>query len=216
MVLRCALLVPILLLLLGAAPYRNDLSGAKTGGVPDDMQAVSGAFTVAEFEGQNVLELPGEPLDTFGLLFGPGELVEATATARVWGATSGRRHPEFGIGLGDLGGYRLIVLPGQKKLELRKGDDKVADAPMRFEWKPKTWTTLRLRVVKAGEGKWRVEGKAWPHGQAEPTSGIVLADRNEEPPAGRASLWGIPFSGQPIRFDDLAVTPGSEKTPATK
>ena len=210
------LLCALLLLLSGAAPYRNDFSAAKSGAVPEDMQAVSGAFTVAEFEGQNVLELPGEPLDTFGLLFGPGELVEAAATARVWGATSGRRYPEFGIGLGDLGGYRLIVLPGQKKLELRRGDDKVADAPMRFEWKPKTWTSLRLRVAKAGEGKWRVEGTASPHGLPEPAEWSVSADVTEEPPAGRASVWGIPFSGQPIRFDDLAVTPASEKKPTPK
>jgi hypothetical protein len=87
---------------------------------------------------------------------------------------------------------------------------------MPFEWKPKTWTMLTLRVTKAAEGKWRVECKAWPAGQPEPAKWSITAEATEPPPAGRASVWGIPFSGQPIRFDDLTSGPPSANPPPKK
>jgi hypothetical protein len=37
-------------------------------------------------------------------------------------------------------------------------------------------------------------------------------DEKEAPLAGRAGLWGSPYAGTPIRFDDLVVSQvGAEK-----
>jgi hypothetical protein len=195
-------------LALGAAPYRNDFSGAKTGALPDDLQRVNGSFTVVDVEGDKLLEVPGDPLDIFGVLYGPAEHAELDATARVWSKTSGRRYPEFGIGVGDIGGYKLMLLPAQKKLELRKNDQVVAAAPYEPAWTSGTWTTLRLRVAKAGNG-WKVEGKAWPSDGKEPEKATVSLDVAEAPQPGRASIWAVPFSGQPVRFDDLSAAPAT-------
>ena len=127
---------------------------------------------------------------------------------RAWSKTSGRRFPEFGIGVGDIGGYKLMFLPAQKKLELRKNDQVVAAGAYESAWESGTWTTLRLRVAKAGNG-WKVEGKAWPSDGMEPAKPTVSLDVTEAPQPGRASIWAAPFSGQPIRFDDLTAAPAT-------
>ena len=198
-------------LCLGAAGagYVNDFSAAEVGKPPADFAgAGGGAFTVVERDGNKVLELPGEPLETFGMLFGPQQPPEATAWARIQSESTGRRFPEFGIGLGDIGGYKLMFLPGQKKLELRKGDDAVASADLPEAWASGSWLALRLQVRKTAEAKWKIEAKGWPAAKPEPHPGQVFVETTDAPPAGRASLWGIPFSGKPIRFDDLRVEPG--------
>ena len=194
---------------LAAAPagYSTDFSSAEVGKAPPDMQVVSGAFTVAEFNGDKVLQVPGEPLDTLGVLFGPPGQVELTVAARVHGESAGRRHPEFGVGAGDVAGFRLMLLPGQKRLELRKGDDPIAGAEYAWRWVSGSWTELRLRIRKTPNGTWRIEGKSWRAGDREPQQWAVSVEEKEQPVAGRASLWAVPFSGKPIRFDNLAVAP---------
>ena len=206
-----ALALPLLVALLslvalGAAQkFHTDFSSAQTGSVPPDMQAVTGGYAVAEIDGNKLLELPGEPLEVYGLLFGPENRTELDVRARVWGDASGRRFPEFGAGTGDVAGYRLMHLPGQKKLELRKGDHKLASAEMQQPWRTGTWTWLRLRVAGQGDNRWTVEGKAWPADGAEPQAWQIRHEATEPPQAGRASVWAVPFSGKPIRFDDLSV-----------
>jgi hypothetical protein len=193
---------------LGAAEkYHTDVSGAELGKLPSDVQAVTGGYKVATFENDKVLELPGEPLDVFGLLFGPPGAAEVDVRARAWSAASGRRTPEFGVGTGDVAGYRLMLLPASRRLELRRGDEPVTSVEMKEPWRSGTWTLLRLRVAKQANGHWSVQGKAWPAQGTEPQDWQLSYDAAQAPHAGRASVWGVPFSGQPIRFDDLSVEP---------
>lgn len=203
-----AAVVCLLCLVAAAENPAADFSGAEVGKPPPGVDPVGNAgFVVAEFEGRKVLELPGEPLDTYAALFGPAGRADLDASARAWGAGSGRRFPEFGIGLGDTGGYRLFALPGQRKLELRRGDDKVVEAPLPFEWRSGTWTVLRLRQGKVEGGKWKVQAKAWAADDAEPRAWAIEHDLADPPAPGRASVWAVPFSGQPIRFDQLTSAP---------
>ena len=201
-VLACAAAV----LALGAGEYRNDFSADALGMAPKDVQAIGGTFKVVEVDQDKAVELPGEPLDIFGLLYGPAEHAQLDARARVWAESSGRRFPEFGVGLGDVGGFRLMWLPGQKLLELRRGDEVVA-ARAFPQWKSGTWVWLRLRVVQSPQGRWFVDGKAWPASGEEPVVWHLTRELKEAPSPGRASVWGVPFSGKPIRFDDLTATP---------
>ena len=62
-----------------------------------------------------------------------------------------------------------------------------------------------LSVLNAGAGKWRIEGKVWPKNQTEPGEPLVITEDNEEPQPGRASVFGSPFAGTPIQFDDFKV-----------
>lgn len=189
--------------------YENDFEKTAVGSVPGEFLVQDGAFGVKEEGGSKFLELPGAPLDTFGFYFGPTEKDGIAATARFFGTGKGRRFPTFAIGLGAGGLYRLQVSPAKKLLELYKGE--VVKATVAHEWKSETWTLLRLQVRKIKAGEWKLEGKVWTQGTPEPEAWAISCEEGEEPIAGRASVWGNPYSGTPIRFDDLVVAPATEK-----
>ncbi len=187
-----------------APVYANDFEKAKAGPVPDDMMVLDGGFVVADVSGNKVLELPGAPLDTFGILFGPAEAAGLDVQARVSGTMKGRRYPVMGVGLNGVAGYRLRVAPAKKSLELFKGDDAIGAVP--FVWESGSWTVLRLQSVKLATGEIRVRGKAWKQGGTEPTEWMIQHTDAKGAPTGRPSLWGIPYADTPIQFDDLKIT----------
>jgi hypothetical protein len=171
---------------------------------PKGAMAIAGDFAVKEEGGNKFLELPGEPLDTFGMLFGTAGQADWSATARFFGTKTGRKFPAFAISLGGVGGYRLAMSGGKKSLELFKGDEVVKSVP--YEWVSGEWTKLRLQVRKNGEA-WVVEGRAWLASAPEPKDWQISLESPVAPPTGRAGLWGSPYSGTAIRFDDLVVGP---------
>ncbi len=199
------------LLAQGAKPlYENDFERAELNKVPDDFLVLDGQFAVKEENGNKFLELPGAPLDTFGVLFGPTEKEDNAVSARMSGTGKGRRYPTFAVGLNGQGtsAYKLQVTPAKKALELFKGDEVKSSVP--YEWQSGAWTRLRLQVRKVKDGGWKVEGKAWKEGDKEPSAWMVSFDEKEQPVAGRASIWGSPYATTPIRFDDLLVMPTSD------
>jgi hypothetical protein len=184
------------------AVYKNDFESAEIGKTPADMMVLDGGFKVVEDKGNKALELPGAPLETFGLLFGPAEKENRTVQARVFGTSKGRRAPTFSIGLGGGGGYKLQVSPGKKALELYKGGEVKKTTP--FEWKSGQWTQLTLTVRKTKDAEWTVEGTALPIGDR--VTQLTFTD-SEEPSAGRASIGGSPYATTPILYDDLFTGP---------
>ncbi|HVY70367.1 MAG TPA: hypothetical protein VHH73_10595 [Verrucomicrobiae bacterium] len=189
-----------------AAPvYENNFDKVAVDKAPDDFLIIDGNFAVKEEGGNKFLELPGAPLDTYGTLFGPTQKENLGVGARIFGTGKGRRFPTFAVGLNGAGGYKLQVSPAKKMIELYKGDALKFSAP--FDWQSGKWTQLRLQVRKVKDGEWKVEGKAWSEGAAEPGDWTVSQSETETPVAGRPSIWGSPFAGTPIRFDDLMVQP---------
>lgn len=184
--------------------YENNFEKAEVGKVPSDFLVLEGGFAVKEEGGNKFLELPGAPLDSFALQFGPTESDGIAVSARISGTGKGRRFPTFGIGLNGVAGYKLQVSPAKKLLELYKDVEVKTISP--YAWKSGQWTNLRLRVRKAGEQKWKIEGKAWPQGAPEPELWMITFDEKESPAPGRASVFGSPFSGTPIQFDDFVVS----------
>ncbi|HKS37822.1 MAG TPA: hypothetical protein VJW76_11570 [Verrucomicrobiae bacterium] len=182
--------------------YENDFEKSEAGKVPDDFLVLDGQFGVKEEEGNKVLELPGAPLDTYGVLFGPTEKEGTVVFARIFGSGKGRRFPAFAASLNGVGGYKLQISPAKKLVELYKGETVKVTVP--YEWVSGKWTHLKLQVRKVKDGQWKVEGKAWQEGN-EPSAWTISFDEKEEPIAGRAAVWGNPFSGTPIRFDDFKV-----------
>jgi hypothetical protein len=79
----------------------------------------------------------------------------------------------------------------------------LASAPS--EWKTDTWLWFHLQVRPVG-GKWIVEGKTWSDGTPEPQKWQITYTDDKAPVSGRASAWGMPYSGKPVLFDDLTVT----------
>src|SRR5262245_48064853 len=147
----------------GAKPlYENNFEKATVGSVPEEFLVLDGGFAVKEEEGNKFLELPGAPLETFGVIFGPTEKENVAVTARIFGTGKGRRFPTFGIGVGGQGGFRLQVAPAKKVIELYKGDTLKTTMP--YEWESGKWAHLKLQVRKSGASEWKIEGKIWPLG----------------------------------------------------
>ena len=185
--------------------YQNDFSKGEIGKLPDDMLLLDGAFAVQEVNGDKLLQLPGAPLaEGSGVLFGPTESANIAVSGRIHSTKKGRREPAFALGLNGNAGYKLQVSAAKKLIEIYKGDGVVAKKP--FAWESDSWTMLKLQVRKVKDGEFVVEGKAWKQGAPEPEKWIVTYLEKSEPIAGRASLWGNPFAGTAIDFDDLRVT----------
>jgi hypothetical protein len=188
----------------GKVLYQNDFSKGEVGKLPEEMLLLDGGFAVQDVSGNKVLQLPGAPLETFGVLFGPTEAAGLSASARVHSTKKGRREPAFALGLNGNAGYKLQISAAKKLVELYKGDDVVAKEP--FTWESDSWTMLKLQVRKVKDGEFAIEGKTWKQGTTEPEKWTVTYAEKSEPIAGRASIWGNPFAGTPIDFDDLLVT----------
>ena len=183
--------------------FKSDFESANLGSLPEELMVLAGEFSVSDIGGNKALELPGNPLEDFGALFGPAESDGIAVRARVFSESSKRLAPRFGVGLDGVAGYRLLVAPGQNRLQLLKDQEAVASAPL--EWKSGTWTWLHLQIREVSAGKWIIEGRAWADGSPEPNEWSISFEVSETPPVGKASLWGAPYSGKPILFDDLSV-----------
>jgi hypothetical protein len=184
--------------------FQNDFEKADLNHVPSGFLVLDGDFAVKQSDGNKYLELPGAPLDTFGVLFGSTTNQGVCVGARIYGTKKGRRDPSFGVGLNGVAGYKLKVSPAKGELEIYKGDESVANVP--FDWKSGSWTIFRMRVHQAAPDDWKIEGKAWVQTDAEPKDWLISLDEKTAPHSGRASVWGSPISGTPIRFDDLVIT----------
>lgn len=184
--------------------YQNDLEKLTPGAVPGEFLVLGGEFTVVKDEKNNVIELPGEPVDAFGLLFGPTIKKEpAMARLRSFGTKKGRRAPSFAVGLFGISGYKLRCSPAAGKLEILKDEEIKISQP--HEWKSEIWIWLKIQATPQGKDQWKVQGKVWEEGSKEPEKWMIEWTDSEAPPSGRASLIGAPYSGTPLRFDDLLV-----------
>lgn len=184
--------------------YLNNFETNEVGKAPAEFLVLDGGFAVKEDNGNKFLELPGAPLDSFAVQFGPAESENVALSARIKGTAKGRRFPTFGIGLNGTAGYKLQVSPGKKLLEIYQDQEAKAGVP--YDWKSDQWTKLRIQVRKTADAVWKIEGKAWVEGHPEPDQWTISVEAKEAPPAGKASLFGSPFAGTPIQFDDLLLS----------
>ena len=183
--------------------YEINFEKAAVGSVPENFLVLDGRFAVKEENSNRFLELPGAPLDSYAVQFGPAEVDNVAVSVRIQGTARGRRSPTFGVGLNGVAGYKLQISPAKKMLELYKDQDVKKFVP--YDWKSGQWTRLRLQVRKVIDGAWKVEGKVWVEGMPEPTEWMIGTDEKEAPGSGRASVFGSPFSGTPIQFDDFVL-----------
>ena len=189
---------------LAAEPlYKNNFEKTQIGEVPDDFLVLDGDFAVMQGNANKYLELPGAPLDAFGFMFGPSARHGNEISARMFGTKKGRRYPVFGVALNGVNGYRLQVAPAKRAIELLKGSAVVAKVP--FRWGGGEWLRLALRVEQTGAAEWTVSGRVWADGKKAPAKPTITHKEAKEPRNGKPSIWGSPYSGTPIRYDDIVV-----------
>ena len=131
--------------------YENNFEKGEPGKLPEnEFLVLDGDFTIKEEGGNKFLELPGAPLDTFGVVFGPTQTNGVALSARIFGTGKGRRFPTFAVGLNGATGLKLQVSPAKKLIELYFGDEVVASTP--YAWESGTWTMLKLQLVQGADG----------------------------------------------------------------
>ena len=160
-----------------------------------------------------MLKLSPDPLIECGLLFGKSSKGPMIVEGRVFTAKKGRRSfPRFAMGVHGISGYRLRVVPAQKRIELVHNEEIVKTVD--FAWESEKWCSMKLAFID-NEGAPKVQAWVWMSGQ-EPTQEPLLEFVGEKGTSsqGKASLWGTPYSGKELLFDDLKVT--WEPTKASK
>lgn len=205
---RVAFLVPFLIITLraqGPAPlFAENFEKAAEGNAPEALLILNGVYTVKGIEGNKLLELAPDPLDSDGILFGPGDKNTYTVGARIQSWSTGKRFPEFGVGACGPTGYRLWLMPAVRELQLIKGEEVLKRVP--YTWESGQWTRFSLCVKPSGD-KFIISGKAWPDGTDEPKEWSLTAEDATAPQPGRACVLMTPYSGKPIRIDDITVMP---------
>jgi hypothetical protein len=187
------------------AQFGQNFESLPEGKPPQDFLVLAGNFTIKSIDNSKVLQVDPDPLDSFGLLFGPAEFETGVVGARVRATNTGKRFPEFGIGALGASGYKLWLMPATSQLQFKAGDQTLSQVP--YEWKSGAWTRLKLQLAKASDGKLKLQGKAWPDGKDEPKDWTITLQAAQPPKPGKASIWATPYSGTPVQFDDLQVTP---------
>lgn len=181
-----------------------DCEALPEGEPPKEVFVVDGKFSVVAKEGNKALEIgvSGELADSNALI-GDSAAGSASFEVRVLATKAGRSTPRFGIGVHGQSGYRILVFPAKKELQLTKGEEIIKTVP--FDWKSGEWLKLKLDVKKVAEGKWTIAAKAWGATEAEPAAPQFTHEDATLKGQGKCSIWGTLFSGTPIYFDDLKV-----------
>ena len=183
--------------------YENDFESTDIGQEPEGFLVLDGDFVVKEEAGNRFLELPGAPLDNFGALFGPRTKEGSRISVTVRGEAKRRLAPSFGLGVNGLGGFRLMVSGNKRTLELYRGEEMLATVD--YRWQSAGATRLVLEASPQADSSWRVLGKVWNESAEEPTSWNIEIGNLAAPPRGKPSIWGYPFAGTAILYDNLIV-----------
>lgn len=173
------------------------------GAPPKDVFVVDGTIQVTSQDGNKVLTVQPDPITDASAQLGVSAAGEASIQAKVLGTKRGRSSPKFGVAVHGMSGHRLLLNAPKRQLELVKNDEVLATAP--FTWASGAWVWLKLEA-KRGEGEaWQITGKAWAADAIEPAEASIKHADQGLKGQGKVSLWGTPYSEQPIHFDDIEI-----------
>ncbi len=173
------------------------------GDPPKEVFLVEGKFAVVSPDGKNKalqIETGGELTEACALV-GDSANGSASIETRVFATKMGRSFPRFSIGVHGQSGYRLVIFPAKKEIQLTKSDEVIKTAPL--EWTSGAWTKVKLDVKKVAEKQWTITAKVWPADATEPKDAQITHEDPTLKGQGKCSLWGTPFSNTPILFDDI-------------
>lgn len=181
------------------------------GDPPKEVFVVDGTVKIAAKDGNKAIMISPDNLVDASAQVAVSAAGESTIKAKVFASKQGRTNPRFGIAVHGMSGYRLLLSPSKKQLELVKSDEIVASVP--FTWTSDAWLWMKLEARKNGE-EWAITGKVWPADTAEPAEPTIKTSGKGLKGQGKASVWATPYSHTPIYFDDIEV--GLELAPETK
>jgi len=180
-----------------------DAEAWSEGAPPKEVFVVDGSIQVTSKDGNKVLTVLPDPITDASAQLGVSAAGEAAIKARVFASKQGRSLPKFGIAVHGMSGHRLLLNAPKRQLELVKNDEVLASAP--FTWTTDTWVWLSLQAKRGGGEAWEITGKVWAADGAEPAEPQIKHADQGLKGQGKASVWGTPYSEQPIHFDDIEL-----------
>ena len=184
--------------------FEEDFSAYDLGAEPENLFFLDGAYSVTENSNQKVLTLPGNPVGDFGFLFGPRVREKTLELQFIFKSDKkGRRYPSIAAGIGGMRGFRFRLNPAAKKILLHADDLLLGDLP--FMWKPNEWWCIRFRAKPISEEKSEVKLKVWACIEDEPVKWFFSEVTDFGFKGGKCVIWGYPYSGTEILFDNLII-----------
>lgn len=170
---------------------------------PKEVFVVDGTIKIAARDGNKAIVIDPVPVTDASAQLAESAAGNASIEARVFATKRARSTPRFGISVHGMSGYRLLVTPAKKELELVKGDETLASVP--FTWTSDAWLILKLEAKKGEGDKWTITGKAWAPETPEPAEPLLKHEDAGLKGQGKCAIWATPFSGEPVYFDDIHI-----------
>ncbi len=147
------------------------------------------------------------PLDSYSVLFGPDTIKSSViVSADVFASERGKTVPAFGVGTHGTTGFRLFLRGAREGMVLQiiYNDNLVVGSIPYSNWRTDTWTSMKLFVHQTAPDKIEVYGKAWQQDQPE-SDWMVKYTGKLKIEEGQCSIWGIPYSGRDLFYDNLKI-----------
>ena len=184
--------------------FSENFSNLWIGEEPENLFILDGKFLVQRNEGDKVLELAGSPVGDFGFLFGSRIKEKAMELQFSFHSTKqGRRYPAIAAGIGGMRGYRFRWNASARKILLFR--DEVLLLEKTISWKSSAWWQIRFQVLPRRESQNLIRLKLWQKGNEEPKVWFIEHEDQFLFKGGKCVLWGFPYSGNSIHFDDLNI-----------
>jgi|UniRef100_UPI0037835B2A hypothetical protein len=171
---------------------------------PKEVFVVDGTIKIAAREGNKAIVIDPAPITDASAQLAVSAAGNAIIEARIFATKRGRSTPRFGVSVHGMSGYRLLVNPAKKALELAKNDQTIATVP--FTWTTDVWLKVKLEAKKGEGDAWSITGKAWAADAAEPTEALIKHEDKGLKGQGKCAIWATPFSGEPVFFDDIRIS----------
>lgn len=155
-------------------PWKETFDAYADGASPPGwVNMTAGKMTVVTLDGQKVLQkAPDDTLfKRIRAFIGPTSWSNYTFDADVRASTRRRQQGDIGI---TAQRYSLVLYGNSQRLKIEPWEPETQrTVTVPFAWKPDTWYHLKLRVENLPNGQVRVQGKAWPTGEPEPTAWTI-------------------------------------------
>lgn len=171
---------------------------------PKEVFVVDGTIKIAAREGNKAIVIDPAPITDASAQLAVSAAGNASIEARIFATKRGRSTPRFGVSVHGMSGYRLLVNPAKKALELAKNDQTIATVP--FTWTSDVWLKVKLEAKKGEGDAWSITGKAWAADAAEPAEALIKHEDKGLKGQGKCAIWATPFSGEPVFFDDIRIS----------
>lgn len=184
--------------------FEENFSSLEVGSEPENLFILDGAYAVSQEENDKRLTLPGSPVGDFGLLFGPRVREKSLELSFSFLATKkGRRLPALAAGLGGVRSYRFRLNAATKQIILSRQDVEIGREVYQLE--SGSWCRVRFQALPGDGENTRIRLKLWKRGEEEPEKWLFDEVDPSAFAGGKCALWGYPYAGTPIHFDDLKI-----------